>query len=400
LIEYLRYPHYLGKGKWETRYGAAVLAATGDPKWACLGSADSIEPNIGRIQDSVRDRTNEPKLTAGLRGLYRQVWAPLEHLLPTGSKTIIISPDGALNFISFATLLTPENQFLAQDYSIAYVASGRDLLYEPKSSTNTEMVIFADPNYAGVLRSALPGADVDLRPLPGTAAEATALETQARKWNWPVQVHLGTNATEIQMRAVRAPHILHLATHGFFLPETVVGMSRPTESVFNADPDGLRTDSALRNPMHRSGIALAGAQATLDAWKRGEIPPTDKDGIISAEEVGGLDLTSTWLVALSACDTGMGKLRAGEGVMGLRRGFIQAGAQNLLMTLWPVLDRTTGEFMLEFYSSVQKSGNPSEAIASVQRDWLVALRKKQSVLVAVVVAGPFILSFQGPLKSN
>ena len=96
----------------------------------------------------------------------------------------------------------------------------------------------------------------------------------------------------------------------------------------------------------------------------------------------------------------MGKLRAGEGVMGLRRGFIQAGAQNLLMTLWPVLDRTTGEFMLEFYSSVQKSGNPSEAIASVQRDWLVALRKKQSVLVAVVVAGPFILSFQGPLKSN
>ena len=202
------------------------------------------------------------------------------------------------------------------------------------------------------------------------------------------------------MRAVRAPHILHLATHGFFLPETVVGMSRPTESVFNADPDGLQTDSALRNPMHRSGIALAGAQATLDAWKRGEIPPTDKDGIISAEEVGGLDLTSTWLVALSACDTGMGKLRAGEGVMGLRRGFIQAGAQNLLMTLWPVLDRTTGEFMLEFYSSVQKSGNPSEAIASVQRDWLVALRKKQRVLVAVVVAGPFILSFQGPLKSN
>ncbi len=126
--------------------------------------------------------------------------------------------------------------------------------------------------------------------------------------------------------------------------------------------------------MLRSGIALAGAQVTLDTWKRGEIPATDKDGIITAEEVGSLDLTGTWLVALSACDTGMGKLRAGEGV--------------------------TGEFMLEFYSSVQKSGNPSEAIASVQRDWLVALRKKQSVLVAVVVAGPFILSFQGPLKSN
>ena len=150
--------------------------------------------------------------------------------------------------------------------------------------------------------------------------------------------------------------------------------------------------------MHRSGIALARAQSTLDAWKRGEIPPTDQDGIISAEEVGSLDLNGTWLVALSACDTGMGKLRAGEGVMGLRRGFIQAGAQNLLMTLWPVLDRATSEFMLDFYSSVQKSGNPPEALASVQRNWLVSLRKKQSALVAVVVAGPFILSFQGPLQ--
>ena len=198
--------------------------------------------------------------------------APLEHLLPAGSKRIIISPDGALNFVSFATLLTPEDQFLAQNYSIAYVASGRDLLYEPKSSTNNEMVVFADPNYAGSPPPASPGSDVDLRPLPGTAAEAASLETLARKWNWPVQVYLGTNATETQMRAARAPHILHLATHGFFLPETVVGMNRSSYSVLNLYPKGLQTDTVLRNPMHRSGIALARAQSTLDAWKRGEIP--------------------------------------------------------------------------------------------------------------------------------
>jgi CHAT domain-containing protein len=400
LIEFFRYPHYLGTAKWETRYGAVALTSSGDPKWICLESAALIEENIGRIQELVRNKTSEPELTTRLKGLYRQIWAPLEPILPAGSKTIVISPDAGLNFVSFATLLTTENQFLAEKYSICYVASGRDLLHEQNSLTNTEMVVFGDPDYTGGRRSSWSGSDVDLRPLPGTATEATTLEVQARKWSWPTQVYLGTNATEIQFRTVRSPHILHVATHGFFLPETVAGMNRSSYSVLNPDPNGLQNYVVLRNPMLRSGIALAGAQITLDAWKRGEVPPTDQDGIITAEEVGSLDLKGTWLVTLSACDTGIGKLSAGEGVMGLRRGFIQAGAQNLLMSLWPVLDRATSEFMLDFYSSVQKSGNPPEALASVQRNWLVNLRKKQGLLVAVIVAGSFILSFQGPLQSN
>ena len=83
--------------------------------------------------------------------------------------------------------------------------------------------------------------------------------------------------------------------------------------------------------MHRSGLALAGAQSTLEAWKRGETPPTTNDGIVTADEVGLLKLDGTWLVVLSACDTGMGEIKAGEGVLGLRRGFIQAGAENLLI---------------------------------------------------------------------
>jgi CHAT domain-containing protein len=103
-------------------------------------------------------------------------------------------------------------------------------------------------------------------------------------------------------------------------------------------------------------------------------------------------------VVLSACDTGIGELRYGEGVMGLRRGFVQAGAQNLLMTLWPVFDRMSGDFMLDFYAAVQKSGHAPGALANVQRDWLVRLRKKHGLLPAVVLAGPFILSAQGPVE--
>jgi CHAT domain-containing protein len=154
----------------------------------------------------------------------------------------------------------------------------------------------------------------------------------------------------------------------------------------------------LKNPMHRSGLALAGAQATLEAWQRGEVPPMDNDGIVTAEEVGGLKLDGTWLVVLSACDTGTGQVRSGEGVLGLRRGFIQAGAQNLLMTLWSVADEETARFMVDFYAAAQKSGNAPGALAEVQRDWLARLRNERGLSDAVRIAGPCIMTSQGPLK--
>ena len=147
--------------------------------------------------------------------------------------------------------------------------------------------------------------------------------------------------------------------------------------------------------MHRSGLALAGAQTTIEAWKREEVPPVENDGILTAEDVSTLDLEGTWLVTLSACDTGAGEARAGEGVMGLRRGFIQAGAQNLLMTLWPMSDEVTVQIMSDFYEAAHNSGNAPEALAKVQRDWLVKLRKEQGLASAVNLAGPFIMSSQG-----
>lgn len=147
--------------------------------------------------------------------------------------------------------------------------------------------------------------------------------------------------------------------------------------------------------MHRSGLALARAQTTLQAWGKGEVPPTENDGIVTAEEVGGLKLDGTWLVVLSACDTGTGEAKAGEGVMGLRRGFIQAGAQNLLMTLWPISDEVTVQIMLDFYDAAEKTKNAPQALAEVQRDWLVKLRKERGLQLAVQLAGPFIMNSQG-----
>ncbi|HXJ74620.1 MAG TPA: CHAT domain-containing protein, partial [Candidatus Dormibacteraeota bacterium] len=149
------------------------------------------------------------------------------------------------------------------------------------------------------------------------------------------------------------------------------------------------------NPMLRSGLALAGAQRTLQLWRYGETVAAHEDGILTAAEIGDLDLQGTWLVVLSACDTGAGEARAGEGVLGLRRGFVQAGAQNLLMTLWPIDDQQTTSFIPEFYARAHRTGSPSRALAEVQRAWLQRLRREKGVAEACRVAGPFILSFQG-----
>jgi CHAT domain-containing protein len=403
LIELLRYDH-VRKNKYETHYGAVVIASGREPKWIPLGSATEIEKDITAYQKSARGKTDEATLSNVLHALHTQVWAPIEKAVPSGTKTIIISPDGALNFVSFATLVGPDDKFLAEKYSIRYVASGRDLLRQSKPPTSLMMFVYANPDFEAesITPSSAPGGatavamrspemcdlgSLYLRPLAGTKAEASALEKRGGK---SVQVFLGPNATEAELRRVNSPRFLHLATHGFFCQEIELG-----KSVDPLQPGREIPKGKLVNPMHRSGLALAGAQTTLGAWARGEVPPTENDGIVTAEEVGGLKLDGTSLVVLSACNTGSGEARAGEGVMGLRRGFIQAGAQNLLMTLWPISDKATVQIMLDFYEAADKTHNAPEALAEVQRAWLVKLRKELGLRAAVKLAGPFIMSSQG-----
>jgi CHAT domain-containing protein len=227
--------------------------------------------------------------------------------------------------------------------------------------------------------------------LPGTARESDLLEKNAKKSGWKTHASLGTAATEMELRKVNSPRVLHLATHGFFLPEADPGQSHDNST----RNEGAGPQRKLLNPMLRSGLAVSGAQSTLQAWAKGVAPPTENDGVVTAEEVGGLKLKETWLVVLSACDTGAGEAKAGEGVMGLRRGFIQAGSQNLLMTLWPISDDITVQIMSDFYDAAFKSGDAPRSLAATQRDWLVRLRKEKGLLAAVRLAGPFIMSSQG-----
>ncbi len=413
LVEFVRYSHYFGADRAEPCYGAVVLAPAGRPVWVALGAAADIEKNLRLFQSLMRGSADEVELERVLRSLYEQVWSPVAKTLPHGTKTVVLSPDGELNFVSFAVLLNPARQFLADVYSLRYVASGRDLLpAASKPNPARNLVICANPDFgagtelAATHESAFAATraaemrgfrDLTFRPLPGAEKEARALQARSERFRFGhVSLFVGKAATEAELGRVAAPYVLHLATHGFYLP--------------GVNPSGARGGSGLErgseslqlgfqaNPMQRSGLALAGAQRTVSAWASGQCPAAANDGIVSAEEVGGLNLHSTWLVVVSACDTGLGEARAGEGVLGLRRGFLQAGAQNLLLTLWPIDDEQTGQLVLDFYTAAFKTGDAPRALAEVQQNWLTRLRKKKGLTEACRIAGPFILSFQGPAR--
>jgi tetratricopeptide (TPR) repeat protein len=413
LIEYLRFFNYLGKGKWTSCYGAVLLFSKGPPLWIPLGKANEIERLVQRYGVLVRDLSDEEELSANLRMLYEVLWAPIEQALPSQTKKVIISPDGQLNFISFATLLTKDKQFLAQRYDVQYVASGRDLLREVKPSTAKEVVLFANPDFGFTStpmlakadnRSADPGSvrgsekrdleDWSFDSLTGTQKESDELIKKFNGWGWTPSEFIAEKATKEALLKIHSPYILHLATHGFFTKEDPTTAQTEPEALMN-DRQSVTKSKFFKNPMHRSGLALAGAQTTIEAWKHDEVPAVENDGILTAEDVSTLDLQGTWLVTLSACDTGSGEARAGEGVMGLRRGFIQAGARNLLMTLWPISDEVTVQIMSDFYEAAHNTANAPEALAEVQRNWLLKLRTEKGLAQAVNLAGPFIMSSQG-----
>ncbi len=178
------------------------------------------------------------------------------------------------------------------------------------------------------------------------------------------------DATALEGRlktACRSPRILHLATHGFFLPDQQRDLNREGRGLgfdfgeFSGGQDGLGRLSGpmMENPMLRSGLALAGANTWL---KAGNPPEEAEDGLLTAEDVTGLDLLATELVVLSACETGLGQVHVGEGVFGLRRAFVLAGAKTLVMSLWKVPDEPTRELMEDFYGRLLAGQGRAEAL--------------------------------------
>lgn len=387
LVEFIRYEEYTRNLQFRPAYGALVQAHGQPAKWVKLGNAETIDTQVRLYQKHVRRRVREAALEAVLQRLHELVWQPLEPELGGDCQRVIVSPDADLNFISFATLLHRDNHFLCENLAVEYVSSARDLL-RPTMTTapdSGKIVVFSAPDFGVAFNKSAANAPC-LSSLPGTQKEATFLQREAGNWGLDVESFAGAQASEAHLKELASPLILHLATHGFYWgnPPAIPPPAEPL-------PGSSRAISATT--LQRSFLALSGAQTTLDAWQRGEIPPAETDGVVTADEAGALSLSGTWLVVLSACDTGMGAIQPGEGVLGLRRGFLLAGAQNLVMSLWPVGDAETVTFMEAFYRAAIPSRNAAQALTEVQRTQLLKLRQEKGLWQAVRSAGPFILCY-------
>ena len=406
LIDFLKFCDPKMQGDDSLFYGACLLTEEGVPVFVRIPDRVGIDRAVDDIHAALRS-SNETLLKKTLGVLGEKLWKPIAAHVPTSVKRLVICPEGKLNFVSFATLPQDSGAFLCESYQVAYAATARDPAPVQSGVQHKSMVIFANPDFDnagdGIVsnRLALRAAEVSafrkvrLPPLPGSERESESLAKTAHSHGWNTNVFLGDQASERMMRSLQDVDILHLATHGFYLqPEGLAPAgSRAIHLEGKAEHDTpIAKQDGKVNPMRASGIALSGAQATFKAWREGDAPDPDNDGILTAEEVACLNLDRAWLVTLAACDTGMGEVRSGEGVFGLRRAFVQAGARNLLMTLWPVRDTSTAGVMADFYARCLSSGDPSGALALTQRDWLVKLRDEQGLLTAVRDAGAFVLS--------
>ena len=308
-------------------------------------------------------------------GLIHETWGMrlreliFEPLIPhlEDRRRLLISPDGALQFVPFGLLQTDSGEFLIEDYRIDYLSSGRDLLQFTLSPQGSNLpIVVADPDFNLTATQ-----DTTIAGGPFTRSPGFAVEGKWLRWKLGAELWLQHDALKGRVRRIRSPQILHFATHGFVeeprqnepRSQKMLAIHQTASTVGNAYP--------VDNPLLRSGLALAGANTGLSGGASAE---DAEDGILTAEDVTALDLLGTELVVLSACDTGRGEVRTGEGVLGLRRSFTVAGARVLVMSLFQVPSGLAFELMREFYTRVVD--DPDLSYAEALREAQLSVKQR------------------------
>jgi CHAT domain-containing protein/tetratricopeptide (TPR) repeat protein len=390
------------------RYVAYVLKPTTEvPQFVDLGEAATVDAELKLWRTALLDPGREDARALG-RKVDERVMRPVRKLLG-GTKRLSISPDGALNLIPFAALVDEKNKYLVETYSLNYLTSGRDLLrLQVQSQNRAGAFIFANPTYnltnqavaacenqesgRGLVlvpkdaakQDAAAKRDIEYRgidftqlcysPLKGTAEEATLVNAVFTK----ATVLTEQRATEAAVKALNAPQVLHVATHGFFLPDQPQAASDARQIGLGEGATNAKSGAPNENPLLRSGLIMAGAN-------QGTSGPGE-DGVLTAAEVAGLNLWGTKLVVLSACETGLGDVVNGAGVYGLRRALVLAGSETQVMSLWQVDDDATRDLMGDYYERLQRGEGRTEAMRQSQ---LAMLRRKPKVPGNSAYSHPF-----------
>ena len=286
----------------------------------------------------------------------RRLVGPVKHLL--------ISPDGSLNLIPYSALVDEHGQYLDEKYTLTYLTCGRDLLrIQAKFDSQSPPLVLTDPDYGDGNGPKLGGQVFHpLARLAGTAQEGDTIqqlfpETILKKRK---------DATKQAILGLNSPEILHLATHGAFLPDTdsektVTAEAQRQARLLDREPSANLEQLRTANPLLRAALFLAGANGGADS---------SGNSILTALETAHLNLWGTKLVVLSACETGLGEVKNGDGVYGLRRALVLAGSESQVMSLWQVSDEGTKELMANFYRRLKAREGRSAALQNTQLEML------------------------------
>ena len=376
-----------------SRYLAFVLTSGKSPDVSLidLGDADNIDQKAADFKKSLGNSKTPPDLLAKQSNdLYRLIFAPLTSALGK-SRQIFLSPDGSLNLIPFEVLRNDNGRYLIETHTFRYVSAGRDIAgYGMIKEKGQKALLMGDPDFdlaAGqateekerTLTRSRNMQGISFSRLPGTKEEVEAIA--AILGRSASNTYTGKTARESVLTQSKSPRILHMATHGFFLSDQDWSslMDEKSRGIIITAKEAPLGKKPVRteNPFLRAGLALAGANRSL-------AQEGVTEGILTAEKILGLNLRGTDLVVLSACETGVGDVKNGEGVYGLRRAFTQAGAKSLVMSLWEVPDKETKELMVSFYKNLQSGKmNRAEALRSA------ALKQRTTVMARYGSDNPY-----------
>lgn len=372
-VEFLRYPKFDRNNYTDTMYfGAIVINKTGQPvllplgtekqvQW-CMsgGNSNSKETNISKLYRSrIKSKQTNASVFTG-DSLYNLIWKPLMPLLK-GVKIVSLAPDGLLHKVAFAALPISANALLLDSFQLQQYSSVRQLATQKNVTVALGTAVLQ--GYANFDKGSKAGSSGAWQTLPGTKQEIQALQQLLKSKGLKVMVDTGMQATEEAFKRLngKAPAILHIATHGFFLPDPPAGHAA---DISQAVVFGQNSFARSQDPLMRSGIVLTGAN---QYWSGESVAGSKDDGILTAYEIAQTNLQGTQLAVLSACETGLGDVQDSEGVFGLQRALKMAGVKNMLLSLWQVPDAETMELMQLFYTQLLQGATPRKAFYQAQQ---------------------------------
>ncbi len=365
-IEIVRFKNYTNYLTDSIVYAALILTATtkDNPALVILPYGNKLESRYLTYYRNAIKFKDKDSLS------YKVFWQPLEEKLE-GINTVYISLDGVYNQLNINTLMLPDGSYLLDKRKIIIVSNTKDVValksssQVSKSNVTQGVHLFGYPDYelgmdklpvkTGTEREVTLSLDFasknTITKLPGTKVEMDKIVVLLADKQWRFRSYQNEQATEDLVKELQSPLVLHIATHGFFLGEEQVKLGG--EGYMNGQK---------YNPLLMSGLMLSGATKSL----LGYTSHIGENGILTALEASTLNLDNTELVILSACETGKGEIKVGEGVYGLQRAFQVAGSKATIMSLWKVDDNATQQLMESFYRYWMASGNKTEAFRKAQ----------------------------------